>query len=95
MMRINSSVCFEVDEIVDQYNWKSVILNGHFEEVTDNEEIDKLRPHYTEYRLRKRASLPVDESAGDIASTDIINDSPVFFRIQFTNVSGRFQDGFS
>jgi len=34
MMRSNPSVCFEVEEIRDMANWKSIILWGTFEELS-------------------------------------------------------------
>jgi nitroimidazol reductase NimA-like FMN-containing flavoprotein (pyridoxamine 5'-phosphate oxidase superfamily) len=37
MMRLNPKVCFEVDVIVDLANWKSVIVQGTFEELSGPE----------------------------------------------------------
>lgn len=34
MMRKNPSVCFEVDEIRDMGNWRSIIAQGTYEELT-------------------------------------------------------------
>ena len=34
MMRSSPAVCFEVDEIADMANWKSVIAWGRYEELT-------------------------------------------------------------
>lgn len=34
MMRKSPDVCFEVDDIDDMANWKSVVTNGRFEELT-------------------------------------------------------------
>ena len=41
MMRKNSKICFQVDEMKDMANWKSVIAWGDFEELTDNKERNK------------------------------------------------------
>jgi uncharacterized protein len=35
MMRKNPAVCFEVDEMKDLRNWKSVILWGEYQELTN------------------------------------------------------------
>lgn len=35
IMRKNPGVCFQVDDIVNKDNWKSVIVWGEFEEITD------------------------------------------------------------
>lgn len=37
MMRKNPRVCFQVDEMSDMANWRSVMLQGRFEELTDKE----------------------------------------------------------
>src|SRR5262249_38442606 len=36
-LRANPRVCFQVDEIEDPYNWRSVIAYGTFEEVSNEE----------------------------------------------------------
>ena len=38
MMRKNAKICFQVDEMKDMANWKSVIAWGDFEELTDKKE---------------------------------------------------------
>lgn len=41
IMRKNPKICFQVDEMKDMANWKSVMGWGEFEELTDKEERDK------------------------------------------------------
>jgi nitroimidazol reductase NimA-like FMN-containing flavoprotein (pyridoxamine 5'-phosphate oxidase superfamily) len=41
MMRKNPKICFQVDEMKDMGNWKSVIAWGDFEELTDKKERNK------------------------------------------------------
>ena len=41
MMRKNAKICFQVDEMKDMGNWKSVIAWGDFEELADSEERNK------------------------------------------------------
>jgi nitroimidazol reductase NimA-like FMN-containing flavoprotein (pyridoxamine 5'-phosphate oxidase superfamily) len=38
IMRVNSKVCFQVDEMRDMANWRSVIAWGTFQELTSDEE---------------------------------------------------------
>jgi nitroimidazol reductase NimA-like FMN-containing flavoprotein (pyridoxamine 5'-phosphate oxidase superfamily) len=38
IMRRNPQVCFQVDEMKDMANWKSVVMEGFFEEITDPKE---------------------------------------------------------
>ena len=37
IMRINPKVCFQVDEMTDMANWKSVLVQGEFEELKTKE----------------------------------------------------------
>ncbi|GAB4092541.1 pyridoxamine 5'-phosphate oxidase family protein [Flaviaesturariibacter terrae] len=50
MMRENPRVCFQLDDVTDLGHWKSVIVQGLFEEVTDadarNEAMRKLLERY-------------------------------------------------
>jgi uncharacterized protein len=41
LMRQNPSVCFEVDSLANMANWKSVICQGVFEELANEEERNK------------------------------------------------------
>jgi nitroimidazol reductase NimA-like FMN-containing flavoprotein (pyridoxamine 5'-phosphate oxidase superfamily) len=96
IMRKHPAVCFEVDEIQDSNHWKCVLINGVFEEITDPGELDLLKPHYTEYLLRKRVSInyPPDTAEQlDPEKNKTANDQ-VHFRIRFDKVSGRVEDGF-
>lgn len=96
MMRKHPSVCFEVDEIINSNLWKCLVISGVFEEINDEEELRQLRPHYTEYMLRKRVSLTALPRIEDKRPEDknLSNSAPVFYRIRFNKVSGRFENGF-
>lgn len=99
IMRKHPSVCFEVDEILDSNNWKSVVINGQFEEITEKSELDIIRPHYNEYFLRKRASIPASSGqAGEgnsIQDIKLVQSNQVFYRIRFTKISGRLETDFT
>ena len=41
-LRTNPRVCLQVDEIKDAYNWRSVIAFGNYEEISDEEQREKL-----------------------------------------------------
>jgi uncharacterized protein len=98
LMRKNPSVCFEVDEITDPYNWKCVIINGSFEEITGKAELDNLRARYSEYFLRKRTTLPAppasDAEDKEIQEQPYRSSERVFYRIRFSKISGRSDSGF-
>jgi nitroimidazol reductase NimA-like FMN-containing flavoprotein (pyridoxamine 5'-phosphate oxidase superfamily) len=89
MMRQHPSVCFEVDRIKDAEHWKCVIINGVFEEITDKNELDELRPRYTEYFLRKRATLTSAIQTEGTLNIDLSDSLQVFFRIRFKDITGR------
>jgi nitroimidazol reductase NimA-like FMN-containing flavoprotein (pyridoxamine 5'-phosphate oxidase superfamily) len=42
IMRSNPRVCFQVDEMKDMANWKSVIVNGDFQEMKEKEDRTKV-----------------------------------------------------
>ena len=41
-MRQTAQICLQVDEVKDDYNWRSVIAFGEYEEITDAEEREQL-----------------------------------------------------
>jgi nitroimidazol reductase NimA-like FMN-containing flavoprotein (pyridoxamine 5'-phosphate oxidase superfamily) len=41
IMRKNPNVCFQVDEMRDRANWKSVVVRGTYDELSDREQINK------------------------------------------------------
>lgn len=38
LLRLHPEVCFEVDTMIDVFNWKSVVVRGHCEELTGTKE---------------------------------------------------------
>ena len=95
MMRRQPDVCFEVEEVKDNSHWTTIICWGRYEEITDESELALLRPAYTEYMLRMRASLsalPPDEHTRT-QPTGAELSAPVIYRIRLTKYSGRFERG--
>jgi nitroimidazol reductase NimA-like FMN-containing flavoprotein (pyridoxamine 5'-phosphate oxidase superfamily) len=91
MMRHNPEVCFEVESITDHQNWKCVIAQGTFEELTDPQLTDQVRKRLTEVSLKKKASLtalPPAEHAGSLQRSSEVS---VFYRVSFHRVSGRYE----
>jgi len=85
-MRANPKVCIQVDEIANESEWVSVIVNGHYQELPE--------PQYTEERARARKLLekryrwwqnPLGERQLK-SGTDLI--VPTFFRIQRVSMTG-------
>ncbi len=91
MMRKNSSVCFEVDHIENMMNWRSVVVQGKFEELKTRAAIataiqllsDRLDP-----LLHSQAIKPVPLQSE--ANTVVKGLRAIYYRIRVTEISGRF-----
>jgi nitroimidazol reductase NimA-like FMN-containing flavoprotein (pyridoxamine 5'-phosphate oxidase superfamily) len=89
MMRKNPKVCFEVDIIENMGNWRSVILQGEYEELKTGELqllafkllSDRLSPLQTSQAARPSPRTPPGEKKM----------RPVFFRISIIEKSGRYE----
>lgn len=92
IMRKNPAVCFEVDELKDMANWKSVVMQGVFEELTEREERNSAM-----YTLLHRY-LPIMSSVtthlGEhwpFYPDDIKDIGGIVFRIAVKEKTGRFE----
>ncbi|WP_336516617.1 pyridoxamine 5'-phosphate oxidase family protein [Pollutibacter soli] len=96
MLRKNPMVCFEVDDITMLDNWKSVICQGKFEEILDEDEcleaMKKLNnrtfPSSTSSIMKFSALWPFSESN----TRDL---EGIFFRIKILEKTGRFETSVS
>lgn len=86
-MRANPLVCVEVDEVVNQLHWKSVVVLGKYEELGDAPSCVNAREYALEL-LQKRAIWwqPAYAATKDRGSRDAL--TPVFYRIQIKQVTG-------
>lgn len=94
-MRQNPNVCFEVDDINDLGNWKSVVCQGRYDELTDPE--DKR----IALRMLLNRSIPsVSSSTMHLGFTwpfysdEVETVDGIFFRIQLLHRTGRFEKNF-
>lgn len=92
IMRKNPKVCFQVDEMRDMANWKSVIVQGEFEELKSKEE------RTTGMRTLLNRYLPVISSVtthiGEhwpFHPDDVTNINGIVFRIAVQEKTGRFE----
>ncbi|GEP93598.1 hypothetical protein SAMN05660909_05508 [Chitinophaga terrae (ex Kim and Jung 2007)] len=95
MMRKHPQICFQVDEINSLTNWRSVVVWGDFEEVTDPRE----RYYAMKFLVSRLSQLRVSETAGvtqmhqemsmQSPATDIVR--PVVYRIRIQEKTGRFE----
>lgn len=95
MMRKNPNVCFEVDEIQDLSNWKSVIGWGTYEEITDEREryyaMKFLVSRLMHLKVSETAGLPhmaLEGAGGDPMPAEV---RPVVYRIRLGPLTGRFE----
>jgi len=92
IMRQNRQVCFEVDDIPDLGNWKSVICWGEYEELPNRTERhaallllhDRQLPQVTSATARLSPSWPFPPS-------DIDSIKGVVFRIRIGKKTGKFE----
>ena len=91
-MRKNPAVCFQVEELKNMANWKSVILRGSFEELKPGDE----RNQAIQALLRR--SLPIISSVTThlgkewpFSPVDIKEIKGIVFRIRIEEKSGRYE----
>jgi hypothetical protein len=92
MMRVNPSVCFEVDHIENLANWQSVIAWGTYEELNGKEAtdvlqriVDRIHPFVTSETTVPRYSL---EKPHEPINPHI---EVVVFKINITEATGKFE----
>lgn len=94
MMRKNPSVCFEVDEMKDLRNWKSVILWGEYQELTNERDryaAMKLFVDKTMHMKISETAIPPETSEYRIHPRSPGNIKPVVYRIVIGEITGRYE----
>ena len=95
MMRNNPKVCFQVDEMKDMANWKSVIAWGNFEEINDEMERKEALHILSARRLPISSSITThlgktwpftDEGANILKGI-----AGLFFKISLKEKSGEYE----
>ena len=85
-MRENPKVCVEVDEVIDQLNWTSVLALGRYEEIRDARHDEDLRRQANDlFQHRSAWWFP---ALGKLAS-GAEHHSAVVFRILIDKLTGR------
>ncbi len=94
MMRNNPMVCFEVDEVIDYTNWKSVIIWGEFREITATEEKNKAMQYFVDRLLRMKISetaIPPESAEKRLHPRSPGNIRPVIYRIIIHEMTGKYE----
>jgi nitroimidazol reductase NimA-like FMN-containing flavoprotein (pyridoxamine 5'-phosphate oxidase superfamily) len=94
MMRANPYVCFEVEQVDDLANWRSVIAWGEFEQLNGDEEqralqllVNRLMPLLTSATAHPGAGVHAAEGHAH----DTTGQRPVLYRILLNEKTGRFE----
>jgi len=87
MMRQNPKVCFQVDDIIDTFRWKSVLVWGEFEELsgTDRQQAMQSLIH----RIMPLTNRPSEAPSHAIDQNKL--DQLIVYRIRINEGSGRFE----
>jgi nitroimidazol reductase NimA-like FMN-containing flavoprotein (pyridoxamine 5'-phosphate oxidase superfamily) len=96
MMRKNPKVCFEVEEIRDHTNWRTVIAWGLFEEIADSIERNNAIQLFVDRTIKMKISstahspetTPERERPHQPGSVN-----PIIYRIRILEKTGRFEKG--
>jgi nitroimidazol reductase NimA-like FMN-containing flavoprotein (pyridoxamine 5'-phosphate oxidase superfamily) len=88
MMRKNPHVCFEVDRVEDQSNWRSVVAWGTFEELHGEPAEDAMRIILLRFLPAKARDAVEDLGA---SRPGVLEEGAVVYRIRLTERTGRFQ----
>lgn len=92
MMRKNPKVCFQIDEMDNTANWKSVVTWGTFEELEDEKERNKGLQKLIDRMLPEIASETVKLSPQwPFPTRDFTKIKGIIFRIRLTEKTGRFE----
>lgn len=94
MMRKSPKVCFEVDDMKDFTNWKSVIAWGDYQELTDERERYQAMKLFVDRTLRLKVSetaIPPEMSEFRVHPRSPGNIKPIIFRIILTEKTGRYE----
>lgn len=94
IMRKNPHVCLQIDEIKDQTNWKSVVVWGTYEEITDEKEKYYAMKYLVGRIMHLRLSdtthvVPLDEKHKD--ENEEVIQRTIVYRIRLAEKTGRFE----
>lgn len=87
MMRKNKAVCFEIDEIDDTFRWKSVIIQGNYEELAGQERQQVLQELIKAISARRDQASQNPSHAIDPEQQQGL----IVYRINISEVSGRYE----
>jgi nitroimidazol reductase NimA-like FMN-containing flavoprotein (pyridoxamine 5'-phosphate oxidase superfamily) len=84
-MRANPKVCVEVEDVIDRFHWRTVVVLGRYDELVDG-------PAYEKFRRRAHALFQNRPEWWQPAATHIDQPDfrmPVIYRIAIDHITGR------
>lgn len=91
VMRQNKRVCFQVDEVNNFMNWKSVMVLGEYREAEDERERYNALKTFVEHLLYMKISKPDLVPGAEQHIHKPSTARPVIYRILIEERSGRFE----
>jgi uncharacterized protein len=93
MMRQNPLVCFEVEEIINNQNWKSVIAQGTYHEITDERERYEAMKLFVDKMMKLKVSTTAHapENNPERMRTNQHSARAVIYRIILAEKTGRYE----
>lgn len=94
IMRNNASVCFQVNEVDSYTSWRSVIINGEYEELVDERQQYEAMKLFVERTMNLKISetaVPPEITPDRVHPRSPGNIKPVIYRIAIKEMSGRFE----
>ena len=93
IMRHNPSVCFEVDEVKTNKQWKSVIAQGIYQEINDERERYEAMKLFVDRMLKLKISTTAHppEIQPERLHTTHASAKPVIYRILLSEKTGRYE----
>ncbi|MDN3655258.1 pyridoxamine 5'-phosphate oxidase family protein [Ferruginibacter paludis] len=95
MMRKNNRVCLQVEECIDFTHWKSVMVQGIFQELEEERDRYTAMKMFAEKNLYQKINQPVLPHNTTVNGTQVkwhVKNRPVFFRIVIDEKTGRYED---
>ncbi len=95
MMRKNPKICFEVDEMESFTNWRSVIVWGEYQELSDERDRYYAMKLFVDRMMHMKVSetaIPPETSEKRVHPRSPGNIKPIIYRIIITEKTGRFEN---
>lgn len=94
MMRKNPQVCFEVEEIENYNNWKSVIAWGEYQELIEERDRYQAMKYFVDrmmYMKVSESAIPPELSDNRVHPRSPGSIKPVIYRIVISEKTGRYE----